>query len=312
MSTSTPDEPLVRRAVDQRVRVVSAEARLGTRLGEIWNSRELLANLIRSDIKVKYKNSALGIAWSMVAPAMSLTVFYFVFHFIAKNGIPNFVIYLFSGMLLWNFFQTSVNSGTASIVAHAGIVKKVSFPREVLALASVGTAGVYLFFQALVLVAFMAVLGAAPVWSALPLLALAVVTLTVLACGAAVLLAALNVRFRDVQHLVEVLLTVVFWGCPIVYSFSMSVGPMLERHGLTWLYFLNPLAPLLMTSQRVIYAHPNVALQLPGSPQGQVLPDWGWSTYLVGDLGVLAFGVVLALIGFSVFGRLEGNFAEEL
>ncbi len=301
-----------RRGNDNRVRIVSAETKLFARLGEIWRSRELFVNLVRSDIKVKYKNSALGIAWSMVAPAMSLTVFYFVFHFIAKNGIPNFVIYLFSGMLLWNFFQSSVLSGTASIVAHAGIVKKDSFPREILALASVGTAAVYLGFQTLVLVLFMAVLGVAPVWTALPLLLLAFVTITVLAAGFAVLLAALNVKFRDVQHLVEVLLTMIFWGCPIVYSFSMSVGPMLARHGLTWLYFANPLAPLLMTSQRVIYAHPKVALQIPGAPSGQVLPNWSWGTYIVADLVILGLSILLLLLGFVVFSRLEGNFAEEL
>ena len=98
------------------------------RLREIWLSRELLVYLVRTEIKVKYKNSVLGLVWSMVAPAMSLLIYLFVFSIVLSNGMPNFVIFLFAGLLLWNLFQLGVLTGTGMVVNNAGIVKKVSFP----------------------------------------------------------------------------------------------------------------------------------------------------------------------------------------
>ena len=87
-------------------RVVSPTISVRKRLGEIWRSRELLVYLVRTEIKVKYKNSFLGLVWSMIAPAMTLAIYILVFRILLKNGMPNFVIFLFAGLLLWNFFQT--------------------------------------------------------------------------------------------------------------------------------------------------------------------------------------------------------------
>ena len=129
---------------------------------EIWLSRELLIYLVRTEIKVKYKNSVLGLVWSMVAPAMTLAIYFFVFSVLLDNKMPNFVIYLFAGLLLWNLFSLGVLTGTGVVVNNAGIVKKVSFPREILALAAVGSACVFFFFQSIVMVIFMVVLRAPP------------------------------------------------------------------------------------------------------------------------------------------------------
>src|SRR4029077_14446765 len=91
-------------------RVVAARVSLWRRLGELWRSRELFSFLVRKEIKVKYKNSVLGFLWSMLNPALTLAVFYVLFTFFLPNGIPNFVIYMFSAMLVWNLFQTAVLS----------------------------------------------------------------------------------------------------------------------------------------------------------------------------------------------------------
>ncbi len=125
---------------DDAFRVVSARDSLLTRLRNLWNRRELLSSLIRSDIRIKYKNSALGIVWSMLTPTLFLAIYWLVFAKFLKNGIPNFVIYLFAGMVVWNMFNTSLSTATGVIVVRAGLVKKVSFPREILALANVGAA----------------------------------------------------------------------------------------------------------------------------------------------------------------------------
>ncbi|MGP8060666.1 MAG: ABC transporter permease, partial [Acidimicrobiales bacterium] len=94
--------------VAKTTRVVSAHISVTRRLAEIWRCRELLIYLVRTEIKVKYKNSALGLVWSMVAPAMTLAIYFFVFQIVLGNHTPNFVIFLFAGLLLWNLFSLGV------------------------------------------------------------------------------------------------------------------------------------------------------------------------------------------------------------
>ena len=153
------------------------------RLKEIAAHRELLLNLVRLELKAKYKASALGFAWSLLNPAMYLVVFYIAFDVILGSGIPRFPIYLLSGLLVWNFFTTALNTGTGSVVAGAGLVKKVWFPREILPLASVGAALVHFFLQLLVLVAALIAVRHPVGWAELPLLPLALVDLILLAAG---------------------------------------------------------------------------------------------------------------------------------
>jgi ABC-2 type transport system permease protein len=298
-------------------RVVSAKSSVRQRLVEIWRSRELLVYLVRTEIKVKYKNSFLGLLWSMLSPAMTLAVYTVVFNVLLRNGIPNFVIFLFSGLLLWNFFQTGVLTATGVIVNNAGLVKKVSFPREILALAAIGSAGVFLFFQAIVMAIFMIGLQVVPAWSLLWLLVVAFVPTLVFSAGLGILLASVNVYMRDTQHLVTVLVGAAwFWACPIVYSFQEYVAAFLQRHHIEWVYFLNPLSAIVMTFQRVLYNRMGavrLTTSKPGHPlYAHLLPSWPATTYLWADAVVLAVAVVLFYVAMVVFGRLAGNFAEEL
>jgi ABC-2 type transport system permease protein len=311
MAEQSSDDPGGRPKI---TRVVSAHISVPARLTEIWRSRELLVYLVRTEIKVKYKNSVLGLVWSMIAPAMTLAVYTVVFGVFLKNGIPNFVIFLFSGLLLWNFFQTGVIAATGVVVNNAGLVKKVSFPREILALAAIGSAGVFLFFQICVMAIFMLAVSNAPAWGLMWLLVVAFIPCVVLSAALALLLASVNVYLRDTQHLIEVLVGAAwFWACPIVYSYQHQVASKLAEHGLTWVYFLNPMTPLVMTFQRVLYAKTGlVPLTVPGHPKVQLLPSWGPLTYVWMDAAVLGVGVVLFFVGMNVFGRLAGNFAEEL
>jgi ABC-2 type transport system permease protein len=292
-------------------RVVSPTISWRQRLREIWLSRELLIYLVRTEIKVKYKNSVLGLVWSMISPAMTLAIFFIVFTFIAKNGIPHFVIFLFSGLLVFNLFQVSVQNGTGVIVNNAGIVKKVSFPREILALASVGSASVFFFFQSVVMVIFLFVFHSAPQWTYLPLIPLALLAVMVLAAGLSILLSAINVYLRDTLHLIEIVLTAWFWACPIVYSFQNQIADRLAKYHITWLYLLNPLTPLVLSFQRVLYGHVQVISTVTHQPTNE-LPLHGLAWYAALDAGVLAFAIALFLVALVVFGRLEGNFAEEL
>lgn len=301
-------------------RVVKANVGVLHRLREIWGSRELLVYLVRTEIKVKYKNSFLGLLWSMLSPAMTLLVFTIVFGLLLKNGIPNFVIFLFSGLLIWNFFSTGVITATGVIVNNAGLVKKVAFPREILALAAMGSAGVFFFFQACVMAIFMIVLRTPPAWELMWLLLVALIPMLVLATALGLLLASTNVYLRDTQHLVEVIVGAAwFWACPIVYSYWHTIHQTLkpDHYTLTWLYLFNPMTPLVMTFQRVLYNRMGlVHLTTPKPPKPPafevLLPPWGPLQYVWMDSLVLVFALALFYAGMKVFGRLSGNFAEEL
>jgi len=286
-------------------RVVSARVSLRRRLVEIWQSRELIAFLIRKELKVRYKNSVLGFLWSFLNPALILGVYYVVFKYFLPNHVVLFAIYLFAGLLPWNLFNNSLISSAGVLVAHAGIVKKVSFAREILALAQVGTAICYFFFQSCIMVVFLVGFQVIPAWRYLPVALLALVCDIVLSAALAVFLSAVNVYLRDVQHLIEVLLVALFFSPPIVYQFA-SVAQKLSRHGLLWVYLANPLVVIVLSFQRFIYG--NVAHLDNPSPLASY--GEGWYFMVLGI--VLVVSVLLFLGAMLIFGRVEGNFAEEL
>ena len=295
-------------------RVVSSHVTVPKRVVEIWRSRQLLLNLVGTEIRVKYKNSVLGLLWSLLAPAMALTVYAVVFGVALKNGYPNFVILLFSVLLGWNLFQTAVLTATPVIVNNAGLVKKVSFPREILVLASVGSASVFFFFQSCVMVIFLVALHWRPAFGEMWLIPVALVPLLVFCSAMAIFLAAVNVYLRDTQHLIEVVVgSAWFWACPIVYSYQKVVQVGLADHHIpAWIYFLNSMTRIVMMFERVLYARTFVHLTTAGHPLAQLLPGWGPMTYVKLDALVLGVSLVLLYGAMVVFGRLAGNFAEEL
>lgn len=293
------------------VRVVSARLNLPTRLKNLWSRRELLVGLISSDIRIKYKNSALGLFWSMLSPAFTLAVYFLVFAVFLKNGIPNFVIYLFSGLVVWNMFQNSINAATGVIVDRAALVKKVSFPREILALSNVGAAAIYFVIQLAILVVFVAALGHAPAWRFIVILPISFVSLYLLTSALAVVLSAVNVYLRDMKHLMEVLLQLWFWMTPVVYSYENSIAPHLHAHGLNALYFLNPVTLIVLTMQRVFYVS-TVVHSTVTTAVLNILPTWSFEMFLYLNILLLVLTILLFLIAETIFGRLEGNFESEL
>ena len=145
-----------------RITVVNGKVQLGQRLKDLWTNRDLLLLLIRTELKVKYKDSVLGYAWSMLNPALVLAIYYVVFKIIARNHQPNFAIWLFAGLLVWNLFNGSAMGATSVVVGKAGIVKKVAFPRELLALSVVGVSVVLFAIQVVVLILALVLFGIVP------------------------------------------------------------------------------------------------------------------------------------------------------
>ena len=311
MSSDAPRES--RRGFSERpFRVLGARQSLAERLAAVWASRELLLYLISSDIKIKYKNSALGMVWSMIAPAMQIGIYFLVFQIILKNGVPDYVVMLWSGMLVWHFFTNVVTNSTSVIVQRAGIVKKVAFPREILALSIVGTSIVYFTIQFGVLALLMLAMGHAPAWHLVWLLPMAFGGVVLIASSLGIFFSAINVYFRDTSHMVDVGINLWFWLTPIVYSYERTVSPMLHAHGLAWLYLMNPVTPVVLTFQRVLYGQTSVIANTADHGVVHVLPAWSTATYATINGALIGIGVILLFGAMSVFGRLQGNFAEEL
>jgi ABC-2 type transport system permease protein len=288
-------EVLVRTSESPRMKV-------GERLRELFAHREVLVNLTRKELKVKYKSSVLGILWSMLNPLMYLVVFFLVFTYFLEGAIPDFYMYLLSGLLAWTFFSTAVQGATGSVVGNSHLVTKVAFPREILPLSAVGSSIVNFFFQFLVLVAVMLAfypfLGSGVVL--LPL-ALGVLLLVTVAIGLAT--SAFNVRYRDTGHLVELALLAWFWLTPVIYPATFVI----EKGQLAWrLYQLNPMVSITLGFQRALYGPRRL-------PDGRgVLPDPGvaWYAIRLGLVGLAA--VVLLYLTWRLFYRRSGDFAEEL
>ena len=295
----------------QEVQIVSARRSVAARLGDIWRYRELLLSLVRKELKVKYKDSALGFAWSMLNPAFTLSIYYVVFQIILGAGIPVFAIYLLSGLLVWNFFSNALAGATGSIVGNAAIIKKVSFAREVLPLASVGAAAFNFMLQLIVMVLALIVFQHEPSFGFLMIVPIAFVVLTMLASGLSIFLSAINVQFRDTQHLLELVLMFWFWATPIVYQYPLVVEKLAAHDLPEWLAFLNPITPITLIFQNAFYNQLD-PVNTQGTGFVSVLPHHPIVWYL-GHLGIVAaISVFVFYIGMVVFGRLEGNFAEEL
>ncbi|KAF2412221.1 sugar ABC transporter [Microbacterium sp. B35-04] len=275
----------------------------GGKVGEIFTRRQLLGLLIRRDLQARYRDSFLGFLWTLIRPIIQFLMYFIVLgQFLgAAKGIPDFAIYLFSGLTLYSFFSDMVFGSTASILNNAGLVKKIYLPREVFPLASVGAAGFMFFVQVIVLS------GAALLFNALPspieMLWFVPSVILILVWGLAIgiLLSALNVYLRDVQYLTEVAMMLAMWGSPIVYSWTM-VQSVFDSFGLpAWaleIYINNPVTLGVLGFHRAFW----------GAGTSADYPDHLALRMLIA--GVI--GLIVLVVSHRAFTRLQGNFAQEL
>lgn len=270
-------------------------------LGELWESRELLANLVGKELKIRYKSSALGFLWSLVTPLLMTGVFTVVFATFLRIplGEGNFATFFLAGYLVWMFFSNSVNSSVGAIVGNGALVKKVYFPREVLPLSLVLSQAVH-FLLALVATSplFIYYRGFHP--ELLPAIALGIVLLSGFTAGVSMLFAAVNVSFRDLQELTQVLFLAWFYSTPVIYPLVfLSEGT--ARRFLP-LILANPMTWYVELFHRVLYGIP--AIQGP-NPLPTWPSLWTWGV-------CVAWAAVALVAGYTLFTRRAVTFAKEV
>jgi lipopolysaccharide transport system permease protein len=236
-------------------------------LTEIWGSRELLQNLTNREIRGKYRRTALGQLWSLANPIAAILIYTFIFSFIFRlpaqvgdpSGLNNYALWLVCGLLPWLFFNRVLTLGVDSLVANAGLIQKVYFPRIVLPLSLANATFFTWILEMGVLVIALTVLGSFVLpW--LPLVAVFMVVFAVFSVGLAMVLSILNVYFRDLSYLLTIVLQFWFYLTPILYPVEM-VATQSDRLGglggssitLLNLYQLNPVEGYITIFRNLLY-----------------------------------------------------------
>jgi len=267
-----------------------------SRLRELWNYRELIRNLVVRDLKVRYRNSVLGIAWSWVNPLLMMLVYTMVFDFLAgRSNLPDFHIFVLCALLPWNFFSASVGGATTSIVSNGHLIKKVYFPREILPISIVISNLVNFIIALPVFFALAAISGARLTPWAL-LLPIPILVQLAFCIGICLILATINVFYRDTQVIIGVLMMAWFFVTPIFYPITQVPR---EAHvfGITfnaqlWLRRLNPMASIIASYRDLLYR---------GAPTG-----------LDFLLRTAATALIVLIVGYMVFLHYSPRFGEEV
>jgi lipopolysaccharide transport system permease protein len=258
---------------------------------QLLRYRALISALVARELKARYRGSVLGFVWSFVNPLLLLMIYTFVFTKVMPGsrgeGLEPYALFLFCGLLPWTWFSSSLLDAANVLIAGGNLIRKVLFPAEVLPIVTVFAGLVHFGLGLVVLAGFFVYYGHPVVAANVVWLPLIVAIQLVLTLGLSLLIAALTVHFRDLRDLLTNLITLWFFGTPIIYPLSRA--PASAR----WVLNLNPFTHLAVSYQDVLF---------------RTEPFAGWRRLLaVGAASVLTF-----LIGYFVFDRLRDTLAEEV
>ncbi|HOE16319.1 MAG TPA: ABC transporter permease [Syntrophorhabdaceae bacterium] len=257
---------------------------------ELWAYRDLFLVMAWRDLSVRYKQTLLGILWVILQPVLTMLVFTFIFNRMAGiqsgDGTP-YPIFLYTGLLLWQYFSSTVNNSAQSMVANASLIQKVYFPRLIIPATSATTAFVDLAVSSVVLVAMMLYYGFIPQLSGVAVIPVLLLVVTLTALGAGLFLASLNVKYRDVRYALPFFINIGLYITPVIYPVSM-----LDRYPAvkTLLVVLNPMAGVINIARTGLLGSSAI----------------GWGTLAVS----LIVSIIYFLFGLYYFKRTESYFAD--
>jgi len=258
---------------------------------KLFSYRELIFSLTKKELKVKYRGSVLGFLWSLLNPILVMVVYSFVFSIIMRLGVEDYAIFLISALLGHNFLANSVSYGASSIVANGNLINKIYFPREILPLSIVFANLANFLFELIALFIVLTIMGY-KFYMFLYLLPVIIFVQFFLVAGSTLLVSSLNVFFRDLQHLISIIMMVWFFATPIIYP--LDLVPETFRR----ILYFNPMTLFAMLYRNIFY-YVNYR-------EGFELPSFYFILYAVG-VSLLVF-----FVGYFVFKKLEPRFAEEI
>jgi ABC-type polysaccharide/polyol phosphate export permease len=284
--------PLAARAVRGGVRALAPWA-WAAPLPRLWHYRALLRNLVEREVRVRYRNSAIGLGWSLLSPLLMMLVFTFVFSVLlhaAPSTVP-YPVFLLVGILPWNFHATSVMGSLMSITGNAVLVSKVNFPRETLPLAVVLSNGVNFLLALAVLLPLLLLFGITPseTWLLLPTVMVGQLFFVI---GVSLVVASVNVHFRDTEYIADILLLAWLFLTPIFYDISQVFTPSDGVSPADVLLLLNPMAAYITQYREILLLH--------------TVPD---PVLLARSI---AIGLVTCAVGMRLFNRLARGFGDVL
>lgn len=253
---------------------------------DLYQYRELLKTNIKKEIRGKYKGSFLGVLWSFVNPLLMVLVYAIVFPYIMRFQEDNYLIFLIVAIIPWTFFTTVIAQGSITVRTNANIIKKVYFPREILPI-SVVLSGLVNFFISCIII-FVFLIGSG-IGLSLHLLLLPVIALIqfMLSLGLVFIISAVNIYIKDVEYIVNFIISLLFYATPILYNINMFEGSALAN-----ILVLNPLTHIINAYRNIMYY--------------KVIPDFK----ALSLVAIISFLVMV--IGYKVFKKLEKGFAEEV
>ena len=261
-------------------------------LSPLTQNAPLYRNLVRREVRQRYKGSVLGLGWTLLNPLIMVGAYWIVFKFLFGSPIPNYALFMFVGLMVWTLFYGGITVASSSLVANASLVTKVRFPREIIPLASVTANSVIAGAMLVIALPLCIILGSG---SLLPLVLLPVflVLAALLTVGAGLVLSALNVYFRDVEHVLAAIGIPWFFLTPIFYTYA-TLPESAKSHELLVdvLHYGNPIAPFVIAVQDVLFFG-------------------NWPT-LADSLYCVIAAAVMLVVGVWTFRRLEHEMAVEL
>lgn len=254
-------------------------------LKELYQYREFLKTNVKKDIRGKYKGSFLGVLWSFINPLLTALVYAIVFPFILKGSQDNYVTFIVIAILPWNWFTTVISQGTFCILANAGIIKKVYFPREILPISTATSGLVNFLISTPIILMFLLFsgIGFSKYILFLPVIAIIQYLLTL---AIIMITSAINVYIRDAEYIINFFVTMLFYATPVLYSDDLF--PKQFRQFL----YLNPMTTIINGYRDIFYY--------------KQMPD----CLALGIVFIIS--ILLLLLGFKIFRKLEKGFAEEV
>jgi lipopolysaccharide transport system permease protein len=253
---------------------------------ELYQYRELLKTNVKKDIRGKYKASFFGVLWSFINPLLQVVVYAIVFPYIMKIQTENYLIFLICGIIPWTWFTNVIMQGTTCITNNSNLIKKVYFPREILPISIVTSGLINFFISCIIIIIFVLLGGCGLSWHLifLPLIAL---IQYILSLAIIFLLSAFNVYVKDVEYIVNFIISLCFYATPVLYSTKMFEGSWMMN-----LFKLNPMAHLINAYRDIFYVHK--------------VPD------IFGLMILLSIGIIILILCYKIFKKLEKKFAEEI